>query len=459
MKKIERINALTPIQMIGTVAIIALLVGGISGAIFGSIVANRQQSDELTSNEYTLEAYISGYVGVGGSIDGIVNPELLVNPFSNVTITLIAGEITHHDFTIDGVVTSERVSTDEEFGVEETTFSFLVEEDALLEYYCSISGHYTTMHGDFVVGQPSRATPEPAMNLEQSVIKNPTDIPDPVGVRSAQNITITLVTEEITAKLDDGTSFTFWTFNGTVPGPMIRVRVGDNVTLRLTNPADSTHTHSVDFHAVNANGGGAAFTQAAPGETAEFWFIPEWEGAFVYHCASPHIPTHISKGMYGAISVEPATGLPAVDREFYVGQNEIYTKFDKGIQGHQVFDDRSQLEENPNYVLFNGQVNALAQPGHTLNATVNETIRIFFAVGGPNLISSFHLIGGVWDRVYYETNWDDPNMLNAETIAVVPGSVVAVEVDLTRTGTFILVDHALTRVFDKGALGLMYVNE
>lgn len=441
-------------KMIGLTVLLALVFGSLAGIMTVSLM-NSESPGEVPEVEFTLKAFISGFEGVGGEIDGIVNPELVVPANAKVTIILQAGDSMPHDFTIDNLVQTDLVELGK---TEEVTASFQVGEDGEYTYYCSVPGHFASMNGKLIVGETQVDGPEAAMNLDKNVIKKPTDIPAPVGKRNATNLEFTIITEEVTAKLDDGTSFTFWTFNGTVPGPLIRVRIGDNVTIHLVNPASSQHTHSIDFHAVNKEGGGAAFTQAAPGETKSFSFIAGWEGVFVYHCASPHVPTHISKGMYGAISVEPADGLPDVDYEFYVGQNEIYTKYPKGTQGHQEFDDQKQLEETPDYVIFNGMVNALTSGEYSLNVTVNSTVRLFFAVGGPNVISNFHLIGGVWNRVYYETDWSAPNMHNAETIAVVPGSALAIEIDITRTGKFILVDHALTRTFDKGALGFMYSN-
>ncbi len=439
-------------QTLGLLLLIALASGALAGGMTAFFM-NQGSSPSGPEIEFTLQAFISGFVGVGGDIDGKTNPDLVVPANAKVTIKLLAGDGMPHDFTIDDLVQTDLVALS---GNEEATATFAVGDEGTLIYYCSVPGHYTSMNGKLIIGESTADSPDPAVNLDKNVIRKPNDIPAPVGNRSATNVEFTIITEEVTAKLDDGTSFTFWTFNGAVPGPLIRVRVGDNATIHLKNPSTSEHTHSIDFHAVNKDGGGAAFTQAKPGETKSFSFIAEWEGVFIYHCASPHVPTHISKGMYGTISVEPAGGLLDVDYEFYVGQNEIYTKYPKGTQGHQEFDDRKQLEENPDYVIFNGMVNALTLGEYSLNVTINSTVRLFFAVGGPNIISNFHLIGGVWNRVYYETDWSAPNMYNAETIAVVPGSALAIEIDITRTGKFILVDHALTRTFDKGALGFMY---
>jgi nitrite reductase (NO-forming) len=442
-------------KLLGITVIVALIAGGFSGVVFTNLMTGDRGSTPGFA-EFTLEATIEGFKGIGGDINNVINPTLDVELNDQVTIILKAGDTLPHDFKIDEFGTSDVVSTLPSVGESEITFTFTADQAGSFIYYCSVAGHYATMHGTFNVGGAGDL-PEDAINLGTNVIRAPDDIPDPVGAREARNVTITLITEEVTAELDDGTSFEFWTFNGTVPGPLVRVRVGDTLIVNLINPASSKHTHNVDFHAVNARGGGAEATTAAPGETATLVTKVEWEGVFVYHCAAPHVPTHISKGMYGAISVEPADGLPEVDYEFYVGQNEIYTKFPKGTQGHQEFDDKKQLQEIPDYVIFNGRAAALTLDDYKLKATNDSTVRMFFAVGGPNLASNFHLIGGVWDRVYYMTNWDEPNMYNAETIVVPPGSALALEFDITRIGLFILVDHALSRTFDKGAIGFLEV--
>ena len=291
-----------------------------------------------------------------------------------------------------------------------------------------------------------------------SIIRNPTDILGPVGARTAKDIEFTIVTEEVIAEIEDGTTLNYWTFNGSVPGPLLRVRQYDNVTIHLVNPASSEHTHSIDLHAVTDLGGGAAYTQTAPGETKSFSFNATHQGVFVYHCASPHVPTHISLGMYGAISVEPTTGLPTVDKEFYVGQSEIYTKWPAGIAGHQKFDSEALLLEEPTYVVFNGYRFGLTNPLNSLNASKDDNIRIFFAVGGPNIASNFHIIGEIMDKVYYETSNSTPNMVDAETVVVPPGSALMIEMNVEKVGKYILVDHALSRAFDKGALGYLYVN-
>ena len=224
-------------------------------------------------------------------------------------------------------------------------------------------------------------------------------LPAPVGSRAAQNVRIDLETQEIKGQLADGTTYNYWTFNGTVPGPMLRVRVGDTVEVHLKNNPGSQMIHSIDFHAVTGPGGGATVTQVPPGEEKSFTFKALNPGVYVYHCATPMVAHHISNGMYGLIVVEPEGGLPKVDREFYVMQGELYTQAAFGQHGYQTMSVDKLLAEQPEYMIFNGAVGALTEK-KPLKAKVGETVRIFFGVGGPNKISSFHVIGEIFDRVY-----------------------------------------------------------
>jgi nitrite reductase (NO-forming) len=268
-------------------------------------------------------------------------------------------------------------------------------------------------------------------------------------------VLVELEAQEVVGQLADGVTFTYWTFNGTVPGPFIRVRAGDTVEVRLKNRQDSLLPHSVDFHAVTGPGGGAVYTQVAPGETKSFTFKALNPGLYVYHCATPVVAHHIAAGMYGLILVEPEGGLPPVDREFYVMQGDIYTQGAFGEQGHQQFSMEKLLAETPDYVVFNGRVNALTGEG-ALKAKVGETVRIFFGVGGPNLVSSFHVIGEIFDRVYDQASLTSPALTDVQTTMVPAGGAAVVEFKLQVPGRYILVDHSLSRL-QKGAAGYLEV--
>ena len=286
-----------------------------------------------------------------------------------------------------------------------------------------------------------------------NVAHNPIDLPPPITRTEPTTVNLTLTVKELTAELADGVTYDFWTFDGTVPGPMFRVMVGDTVELTLVNPASNKSGHNIDLHAVNGPGGGAAVTNVGPGESKTVTFKALNAGVFVYHCAFPPPMHHIAQGMYGAILVEPKGGLPKVDREFYVMQGEWYTTGRMGDQGHQVFSGEKALAEQPEYFTFNGNVAALTTL-YPLEAKVGEKIRIFFGEGGPNVGSNFHIIGEIFDKVY--SGSPDTYIANEETWYVPPGSVSTFELTLNEPGSYTLVDHALYRVL-KGAAGVLNV--
>jgi nitrite reductase (NO-forming) len=275
----------------------------------------------------------------------------------------------------------------------------------------------------------------------------------PVGSREPTDVHLDLEIKEVTALLDDNNATTVWTFGGTIPGPMLRVRQGDTVELRLKNTEGNLLPHSIDLHAVTGPGGGATVTQLNPGEEATFKFQALNPGVYVYHCATPMIPMHIAMGMYGLIVVEPPGGLPPVDREFYVMEGDFYFNGDSQSKGMRTFSTEKLNAEEPDFVLFNGSVGALTGES-ALKANVGETVRIFFGVGGPNLASSFHVIGEIFDRVYPEGGFNINE--NVQTTLVPAGGATMVEFTVQVPGNYILVDHSLGRL-NKGAAGILTV--
>ena len=299
------------------------------------------------------------------------------------------------------------------------------------------------------------ATLQPAQATDAAnVARDPADVPPPITRTAPTTVQVTLTAREVTAELADGTTYAFWTFDGTVPGPMVRVMEGDTVEFTLVNDLSSVNGHNIDFHAVNGPGGGAEVTNVAPGETATFTWKALHAGAFVYHCAFPPPMHHIAQGMYGAIVVEPVGGLPPVDREFYIMQGDWYTAGRLGNQGHKTFSNEKALAELPEYYTFNGHVQALTEL-YPLQAETGETVRVFFGVGGPNKGSNFHIIGEVFDRVY--SGSDETFTANEEAWYVPPGSVSTFEMFLDVPGSYTIVDHALYRV-QKGAVGVLQVS-
>jgi nitrite reductase (NO-forming) len=275
----------------------------------------------------------------------------------------------------------------------------------------------------------------------------------PLPRREPALVRVELETKELTATLADGVTYTFWTFNGTVPGPLLRARQGDTVEVTLRNAPDSKLTHSIDLHAATGPGGGAKVTQVPAGGSATFRFQALNPGVYVYHCATPMVAHHIASGMYGLIVVEPPEGLPPVDREFYVMEGDFYLSGARGQPGHHEIGMPELLDERPDYVLFNGGVGAVTGDG-ALRASVGETVRIFFGAGGPNLASSFHVIGEIFDRVYPQGA--SQAQTNVQTTTVPAGGATIVDFKVEVPGQYVLVDHSLGRL-EKGAAGILEV--
>jgi nitrite reductase (NO-forming) len=287
------------------------------------------------------------------------------------------------------------------------------------------------------------------------IIRAAAELPATAGLREPRLVQLELETIERIGNLADGTTYRYWTFGGQVPGPFVRVRVGDIVEVKLTNHEDSWMPHNVDFHAVTGPGGGGVATVADPGQTKGFRFQALNPGLYVYHCAVPTAAQHIANGMYGLILVEPEGGLPAVDHEFYVMQGEIYTAEAFGTAGEATEDYDKLLAEQPEYYVFNGAANALTGD-NALHAKVGETVRIYFGVGGPNKTSSFHVIGEIFDHVYELASITSAPLTDVQTITVPPGGAAAVDFKVEVPGTYMLVDHALSRAA-RGLIGQLVV--
>jgi nitrite reductase (NO-forming) len=269
------------------------------------------------------------------------------------------------------------------------------------------------------------------------------------------------VIEGVQAIDPNGKQYTTWGYrlNGDnqvttgTPGPMIRARVGDVLRFSLTN--DGTMPHNVDFHAVTGQGGGAKDLTVAPGETATIEARLLYPGFFMYHCAAGDVPMHISQGMYGGILVDPAAPLPEVEHELYVVQSEYYTA--TGADGSLTTDRAAITNETPAYVVFNGAVGALTGD-NAPHINVGESMRIYFVNAGLNLDSNFHPIGSHWDRVWEDAGLLNPPLRGIQTILVPAGGGTVVDLIGQVPQTIVLVDHALARAFDKGAIGQIVVD-
>ncbi len=287
-----------------------------------------------------------------------------------------------------------------------------------------------------------------------AVVTHAPEVPPPVNRDHAALVKVKMETIEKTMKMADGVDYTYWTFNGDVPGQMIRVREGDTVEVEFSNNPNSTVPHNVDFHASTGPGGGAAATFTAPGRTSTFRWKALQSGLYIYHCAVAPVGMHIGNGMYGLVLVEPKEGLPKVDKEFYIVQGDFYTKGKYGEPGLQPFDMDKAIREDADYVVFNGHVGAIAGD-NALKAKVGETVRMYVGNGGPNLVSSFHVIGEIFDKVYVEGG----KLVNenVQSTLIPAGGAAIIEFKVDIPGSFTIVDHSIFRAFNKGALGQLVV--
>ncbi len=294
------------------------------------------------------------------------------------------------------------------------------------------------------------------LSEEVAVLTHAPDVPPPITRTQAAKVIVNLETSEVVMPMADGVDYTFWTFGGTAPGPMIRIREGDFVEFHLSNHPDSKMPHNIDLHAVTGPGGGAASSFTSPGHTSTFSFKALNPGLFVYHCATAPVGMHVANGMYGLILVEPMSGLPPVDKEYYIFQSEFYTEGKYGEAGLQPFSMEKAIREDADYVVFNGSVGALVGD-NAIHAKVGETVRLFVGNGGPNLVSSFHVIGEIFDRVYGEGGLR-VNQEQVQTTLIPAGGSTVVEFRTEVPGTFIMVDHSILRAFNKGAIGMLKVD-
>lgn len=302
----------------------------------------------------------------------------------------------------------------------------------------------------------SDAPPEAQPVDVDEIGADPAAVPEPLGPDAPDHHTFDLTVREVTAQMADGKTYEYWAYDDQVPGPMLRVGVNDTFTVNLHNHEDSAFTHDIDFHAVTGPGGGAPVLTADPGETATGTFQALQPGLYVYHCAVGRVADHVAHGMYGLVLVEPEGGMPEVDHEYYVMQGEFYSQWSASEDGHHELSWDNAMDEDPEWVVFNGRTGSLVDDDRRLRAQVGDTVRIYFGVGGPNLVSSFHVIGGIFDQVWTEGAIASSPAKSVQTTLVPAGGATVVDLTMSVPGEYKLVDHSLNRV-SAGALGILEV--
>jgi nitrite reductase (NO-forming) len=302
------------------------------------------------------------------------------------------------------------------------------------------------LHGD--LGPPQG---EPI----HAVLTSPPNVPPPITRKTPAKVIVELEVVEKEMPISEGVTYTFWTFGGTVPGSFIRIRQGDTVEFHLKNNPNNKMPHNIDLHGVTGPGGGAASSFTAPGHESQFTFKALNQGLYVYHCATAPVGMHVGNGMYGLIEIDPPEGMTPVDHEYYVMQGDFYTTGKYREKGHQPFDMEKAIDEKPTYVVFNGAEGSLTGD-KALGAKTQQTVRLFVGNGGPNLVSSFHVIGEIFDTVRQEGGTVEQH--NVQTTLVPAGGAAMVEFHTEVPGSYVLVDHSIFRAFNKGALAILKVD-
>ena len=458
-----------------------LWIGGLSLLVVGAVLAPIVLAP--TAPKPAAVSSVSTSLATSVSITGSefkFSPNIIQVPVGQkISLRLNNSGSVEHDLTIPGPGFSLPARAG-----QSATGEFTFDKPGVFEFICSIPGHKDAgMKGTLMVvdpqapvasapiptgsGVPQAMAGMPGMAAAASspdIRPLPADlkplgapqIAPPITRTEPAYVKFNLETTKVTAQMANGVAYEYWTFNNTVPGPMLRVREGDTVEIDLSNAADAGMTHSIDLHAVNGPGGGASVMQIPAGENGSFKFEALTPGVYVYHCATPMVAEHIASGMYGLIIVEPKGGLPKVDHEFYLMEGDFYLQGQRGDEGLRAFDLNKMLDERPDYVLFNGGVGSLTG-ANAFTASVGQSIRIFFGVGGPNLTSSFHVIGTIFDKVYPEGSLTSAPETNVQTTHVSAGGATVVEFTARVPGTYTIVDHSLGRM-EKGAAGQIVVD-
>ena len=244
-----------------------------------------------------------------------------------------------------------------------------------------------------------------------------------------------------------GVTYAAWTFEGTVPGPALHVRQGDTVDFTLVNGANIPH--SMDFHAAEI-APSKYYTNVMPGDSLHYRFVARVPGAFMYHCGTAPVAMHIANGMYGALVVDPATPRPKA-KELVLVQSEFYLNAKPDRDGNQGLDWQKLLGQAPDHIVFNGRAGQYAS--HPIEARPNELIRIYLVNAGPNRISSFHVVGGIFERVFEDGTQANP-LIGVQTVNVPVGGGAIFEIRLREPGDYPFVTHAFADA-TKGGVGVL----
>jgi nitrite reductase (NO-forming) len=399
--------------------------------------------------------------------------ELLVEP-GTYTGVLVNDDAIAHDITFDNGVKAVANPG------ERVEFELTVPEEGL-SFLCSVPGHADAgMTGN--VRTPSSPAPEAvagggdhgataAVTVEADPNAPPYEVRDPHAPARGEGegvtlvpggaagggdlIEVELVVEERQMTVAEGFAQQVWTFNGQLPGPVIRTQVGDTVRVNLVNPPEATVSHSVDFHASQV-AWNDEMRSIAPGEQLVYEFTADYAGVWMYHCGTDPVLHHIANGMFGMLIVEPAGGLPPIDNELFVVQNEWYL----GPQGDvSSLDKANQGAPSPDFVMFNGVAKQYVD--NPIEAPTGEDVRIFVLDAGPSIDSSFHVVGTIFDDVIKEgvhLEQGNPGNWGAQAVDLAPAQGAIVELRTAEDGLYPMVTHAFNFP-GRGAVGLLQAGD
>lgn len=336
--------------------------------------------------------------------------------------------------------------------------------EGVIAFFCSIPGHKEAgMKGEVVVGEQTaqqaqtpasedHSGPAPELDVEPDESAPPYKLFDATAPKLLEGTTheIDLVMEEKMMTVAPGFQQMVWTFGGTVPGPVIRVKVGDTIRIKLINPAENKVPHSIDFHS-SMVAWNDEMTSINPGQEKIYEWKADYAGVWMYHCGTTPTLHHIANGMYGMVIVEPAEGLPPVDAEFAFVQSEWYLGPQKELTS---LEKASSAAPAPDFVVFNGV--ASQYNDNPIQINTGKKVRAFVLNAGPSIDSSFHIVGTIFDTVIKEGVYltpDNPGKYGAQAVDLAPAQGAIIEFTMAEDGLYPIVSHAFNFV-GRGALGL-----
>jgi nitrite reductase (NO-forming) len=442
--------------------------GAATGAAAGAAVADdAAQSAEISPGD-TVEFLATEFA---------FEPATVMATAGTYSGTLVNNGTIEHDITFDN---GEPIVAAAGESVE---FEFEVGEEGV-RYWCSIPGHEDAGMSGVITTAASASADEAAAPMEghgavgdaATTVEADPDAPpyefrDPRAPKRGEGegftltpggapdggdlIDVELVVEEKLATVAEGFVQQIWTFNGTMPGPVIRTQVGDTVRVHLVNPPEATVSHSVDFHASQV-AWNDEMRSIAPGEELVYEFTTDYAGVWMYHCGTDPVLHHIANGMFGMVIVEPEGGLPPMENEFFIVQHEWYL----GPQGEvSSYAKANQAAPAPDFVMFNGA--AFQYKDNPIEIPTGEEVRLFVLDVGPSIDSSFHIVGTIFDDVIKEgvhlERGNDGNW-GSQAVDLAPAQGAVIELKAAEDGLYPMVTHAFNFP-GRGAVGLLQAGD